>query len=398
MEKELVIEKSEREILEEFIHENAELERLEKIVDDFNIFTALNLVNNEERHSTFLSWLMKPNESHGLGDYFLNSFLKKISLEASSLGVVGPSIFDIDSWRFNDAEVLRERRNIDIIIRSDSNKFICMVENKIYSKEHDEQLKRYKDIVKREHPDYRKLFVYLTVEGEIPTETEYIPLSYRDIVVLVESLLSSKKDKLNPEILAFISQYKEMIRRYIMKDSKIQEICRKIYKKHKKAIDLIFEYKPDKQLEIYDCLLDMIEKDNDLILDNCSKAYIRFIPKDLDFIPKKGEGWTKTKRILLFQINNMQTGVKLHLYIGPGEQNIKEKLHNIAKENPKLFNKLKQKLGKVWSEIYRKKILESSKYDDMEIDEIKETLEKELVKFKKSDLPKIKNEFKKFKE
>lgn len=391
-----MIEKSEKEILEEFIHENAELERLEKIVDDFNIFTALNIVNNEKRHSIFLSWLMKPDESHGLGDYFLNSFLKRISLNASLFGVNGPSIFDIDSWRFNDAEVLRERRNIDIIIRSDSNKFICIVENKIYSKEHDKQLKRYRDTVKREYPDYRKLFVYLTVEGEIPTETEYIPLSYSDIVVLVENLLTSKKDKLSPEILAFISQYKEMIRRYIMKDSEIQEICRKIYKKHKKAIDLIFEYKPDKQLEIYDCLVDMIEKDNDLILDNCSKAYIRFIPKDLDFIPKKGEGWTKTKRILLFEFKNLKTGVKLHLYIGPGEQNIKEKLHNIAKENPRLFNKLKQKLDKVWSEIYRRKILESSKYEDMEIDEIKEILKNKLEKFKSSDLKKIEDEIKKF--
>lgn len=398
MEKEKLIEKLEKEILEDFIHENAELEKLEDIVEEFNIFNALDIVNNEIKHSNFLSWIMNPNESHGLGDYFLNLFLKKISLKTSSLGVEGLSIFDIDSWRFNDAEVLRERNNIDIIIRCDNQKFICILENKIYSREHDKQLKRYKDTIKREYPGYKKLFVYLTIEGEIPTEMEYIPLSYSDIVMLVENLLSSKKDKLSPEILTFISQYKEMIRRYIMKDSEIQEICRKIYKKHKKAIDLIFEYKPDKQLEIYDCLVDMIEKDNDLILDNCSKAYIRFIPKDLDFIPKKGEGWTKTKRILLFEFKNLKTDVKLHLYIGPGEQNIKEKLHNIAKENPRLFNRFKQKLSKVWSEIYRKKILESSKYDDMEIDEIKETLEKELVKFKKSDLPKIKNEFKKFKE
>ncbi|GAI30736.1 unnamed protein product, partial [marine sediment metagenome] len=117
-----MIDKSEQEILAEFIHENTEIERLEKIIDDFNIFTALNLVNNEIKHSNFLSWLMNPNESHGLGDYFLNSFLKKISFKASSLGVEGPSIFDIDSWRFNDAEVLRERSNIDIIIRCDNQK------------------------------------------------------------------------------------------------------------------------------------------------------------------------------------------------------------------------------------------------------------------------------------
>jgi len=391
-----MIDKSEQEILAEFIHENTEIERLEKIIDDFNIFTALNLVNNEIKHSNFLSWLMNPNESHGLGDYFLNSFLKKISFKASLLGVEGPSIFDIDSWRFNDAEVLRERSNIDIIIRCDNQKFICILENKIYSKEHDKQLKRYIDTVKREYPDYAKLFVYLTIEGEIPTETEYIPLSYSDIVILVENLLSSKKDKLSPEILTFITQYEEIIRRYIMKDSEIQEICRKIYKKHKKAIDLIFEYKPDRQLEIYNYLVDMIEKDNDLILDDSSKSYIRFIPRDLDFIPKKGEGWDKLKRILLFQINNIETGINLILVIGPGEQSIREKLYNIARKDLTLFKGSKRKLTKMWLTIYKRKILESSKYEDMEIDEIKEILEKKLIKFKSSDLIKIKNEFKKY--
>ena len=37
-----------------------------------------------------------------------------------------------------------------------------------------------------------------------------------------------------------------------------------------------------------------------LVKDHCSKYYIRFIPKTLDFLPKQGEGWTKSKRIFLF--------------------------------------------------------------------------------------------------
>ena len=83
---------SEREILEQFIHENADLEKLEEIIDKFNIFTALGVVNNEIRHSNFLSWLLSPNESHGLGDYFLALFLRRVSLKASSPGTQAPSI------------------------------------------------------------------------------------------------------------------------------------------------------------------------------------------------------------------------------------------------------------------------------------------------------------------
>jgi len=70
--------KSDLEVLEEFILNNKELELLEEMINDFNIFTALNITDHELRHSDFLSWLLNPNESHGMGDYFLILFLKKV--------------------------------------------------------------------------------------------------------------------------------------------------------------------------------------------------------------------------------------------------------------------------------------------------------------------------------
>ena len=38
--------KTEKEILEDFIHVNTDLEKLKELVDEFNIFSALNIVNN----------------------------------------------------------------------------------------------------------------------------------------------------------------------------------------------------------------------------------------------------------------------------------------------------------------------------------------------------------------
>jgi hypothetical protein len=70
-----------------------------------------------------------------------------------------------------------------------------------------------------------------------------------------------------------------MIRRYIVEDSEVQQLCQKIYVSHKEAIDLIVEYKPDRQKEVSDFLIDMIKSDPDLILDDSSKAYIRLYPK-----------------------------------------------------------------------------------------------------------------------
>lgn len=40
-----------------------------------NVFNALQLQNQEIRHSSFLAWLLNPNESHKLGDAFLKELL-----------------------------------------------------------------------------------------------------------------------------------------------------------------------------------------------------------------------------------------------------------------------------------------------------------------------------------
>jgi len=393
-----MVNKSDKDLLEKFIVNNKSLERLENIVDDFNIFTSLNLINNEIRHSNFLSWLMNPKENHNLKDYFLSSLLKVISTRASSLGIKTPSIFDIDNWSFIETEVSREWRNIDILIKDDNHKLICVIENKIYSKEHSGQLRRYKEIVEEEYPNYQKIFVYLTIEGDEASEDDYLSINYHDIIKIISHIIENKSTSIGQEVLIFISHYQEMFRRYIMENSEIQEICKKIYKKHKKALDLIFEYKPDLLMEINECLTEIIKNDPDLILDFSSKSYIRFIAKKLDFIPRKGEGWTKSERILLFEFKNNINGVALYLIIGPGPKEIREKICKIAKNKLKLFNVAKRKFTGQWFSIYKKSIVKANNYEDKDISEIKKHLKEKIESFKMNDLVKIEKEIEKFKQ
>ena len=72
-----------------------------------------------------------------------------------------------------------------------------------------------------------------------------------------------------------------MVKRYIMEESEVQELCEQLYKKHKKALDLIFKHKPDIYSDIRDVLEEIIDENENLIKDHCSKSYIRFIPKNL---------------------------------------------------------------------------------------------------------------------
>ena len=183
-----------------------------------------------------------------------------------------------------------------------------------------------------------------------------------------------------------------------MENSEIQEICKKIYKKHKKALDLIFEYKPDLLMEINECLTEIIKNDSDLILDFSSKSYIRFITKKLDFIPKKGKGWTKSERILLFEFKNNLNGIALYLIIGPGPIKIREKLCKIAQNNLKLFNVANRKFTGQWFSIYKKSIVKANYYEDKDISEIREHIKEKLESFKINDLVKIEKEIEKFKQ
>jgi len=65
--------KEEQNLLEKFIIENIELESLESLLAQFNIFESIRAVNQELRHSDFLSFLLDPSKNHGLGDLFLKA-------------------------------------------------------------------------------------------------------------------------------------------------------------------------------------------------------------------------------------------------------------------------------------------------------------------------------------
>ena len=387
-------EKTEIQCLEDFILNNADLELLEEITEKFNIFTSLNIIGNEIRHSTFLSWLMDPMESHGLGDYFLHSFLKRATFHASSIDVPTPRIFEIDSWSFDGAEIRREWNNIDILIISENNQFVCAIENKVYSGEHSQQLQRYKKIVKDEYPDFKHLFVFLTVKEDKPSDEEYVPMSYDDVKLLIENLVERKKEKVGTEIINFIQHYQEMLRRYIMEDSEIQEICQRIYKNHKRALELIYDNKPDLQLEIFEMLKGEISNNTDLILDETNKSSIRFTSKNLDFIPKKGVGWTiNIDRILLFEIQNRTDEVRMYLVIGPGDSDLRQNIYDISRSNTSLFTAAKRKLGDKWSTIYVKRLFKYKKDEDVDWETTKGKIESNFEKFLETDLIEIEKTF-----
>jgi hypothetical protein len=67
---------------------------------------------------------------------------------------------------FSDVEILREWRNIDILIIDHTNKFIFLIENKIYGRETRGQLVKYRELVELEFPGFSIVPIFLTLAGQ----------------------------------------------------------------------------------------------------------------------------------------------------------------------------------------------------------------------------------------
>lgn len=383
-----------RKDLKDFLMDIEILDQLELRSSEFNVFQTLGVVNAEIRHSNVMAWLLSPRENHDMGDYILKKLIQTISYQYYDEGnedKIDPlKIALID---YDDFEVRREWKNIDILLVSKQNKYVVAMENKVWSKESKHQLKKYESIVNEEFKEYKKLFIYLTPYGDNASDNNtWVSMRYQLFIDIIEKALKVKKDILNERVLLFIEQYLEILRRKIVGDKELEDLCRQIYFKHKRALDVIFEYKPDIYSDISSRLQDLIKDTPGLILDDSSKTYIRFTTDKLEnYYVEKGEGWTSTGRLLLFEFQNRDNKLILKLIIGPGDAAVREKIYGIASQPNNVFKTISKKASKQYAQIYSKEFLVKNYQDDYNFNRIQDQIKEKFNKFVEHDLNQIHN-------
>jgi PD-(D/E)XK nuclease superfamily len=376
-------------LLERLVLQNPELKLLESKLSNFNIFEAVGMTRQEIRHSYFLAFLLNPSESHYFGDLFLKQFLIKA---LQNLDEPPMSAIAIDVANIEDAEVKREYKNIDILVYSASEKIVVAIENKIDSGEHSNQLKRYQDIISAEFPDCRTLLIYLTKEGDNPSSSAWYAASYELVTQCIDELCEQYATQINDEVRSLMTHYSNLIKRHIMSDSEIAQLCRKIYKQHRQALDLIYEHRPDFQSEISDYLQQLIEENqsHNIVKDDSVKKMVRFAPAKWDDLTfqKTCQGWTSSNRTLLFQFWNVPEYLGLGLYIGPGNEAIKQEIYQLIRKSgiPGIKTRLRIRDNN-WNEVFAVQILGKSDYEDADLEEIQEKISKFFQKFLQNDLP-----------
>lgn len=379
--------------LEAFLIENPELETLEDRLSDFNIFEALSIIRQELRHSDFLAYLLNPQENHGLGDLFATRLLQRILLKAESPGAVSPVKLDI--MDLGHLEVRREWHSIDILLVDSANRLVVLIENKVDSGEHSDQLKHYYDEVVAKHfAQWKTLAIYLTRDGLKPSDCRYLPADYGTVCEVVEEIVTKRGSTMGADVRTLVTHYGQMLRRHIVTESEIAELCRGIYRKHKRALDLIYEHRPDLQSQIREILCDCVNGQPALDLDHCAPSFVRFALKEWD-VPALhgGAGWSDRGCILLFQFDNGPSSLRLRLIIGPGDEGVRSRLHRMALDGSSLFQAEKQLYAK-WNTIYQHPFLTLKDYEDPQAEEIREKIEKRWSAFTKDDLPKLRDALK----
>lgn len=345
-----VPEKDDATVLKEFLLDIECLDPLDEWASKFNLFDILKITRMEIRHSNVLSWLLNPNENHGMGDSVLRGFIQYVATSFSDTS----DVFNTLLMDCHDFTIQREWHSIDILAVSASEQFVLCIENKIDSGEHDNQLDRYRRLIDEAYPDYQKMFVYLSPEGlEASDPDNWCSMSYEDVLRIIVN--TRKKFTLNPEAQLLIDNYIDTIRRDIVGDERLARICAEIYAKHQKALDLIFENRPDQSSKLADILhawaSEMTEKGEiEFVPERSGKSLTRFKTKGMSAIlpDAKGvkSGWG-TSNFYFYEIRNIE-GKEFYIQFSLSSRNIPSDLRTTCDRINDHFPSRQQKANWQW--------------------------------------------------
>jgi hypothetical protein len=378
----IVSEANARKALEAFITDNPELESLEGLLAQFNIFEALGAVRHEVRHSDFLAYLLNPQENHGLGDAFIKRLLQKsiAAVERTDLPV---TLIDLDFWDLDTATIQREWQRIDIFLRDELHQFSVIIENKIDTGEHNDQLSRYYERVQREFPNDRILALYLTKEGDEPSDGRYLPLGYGLVCEAVENLAERRASTLGRDVHTLMVHYAQMLRRHIMSDTEIARLCGLIYQKHRAALDLIYEHRPNQQAAMTQFLEELIEQTVGVQRGETTRGrYVVFRLPELTGIPSNA---------LYFVFDNASDSLTLRMQICTysGHQETCRNVFEFASAHQPPFNLDRRSMKKVFSNIFTRVFLGGNDYVQADSQEREGKIRDNWKQFLQRDLPPI---------
>lgn len=370
-------------LLRSFLVDYKDLEKLESMATRFNIFESLRIVYNEIRHSNVIAWLCDPNESHGLGSQFIKLFTRRILNDYSFSNI---SLFDFEGIDFSRVDVIREWNRIDLLItiREQDRVIWIAIENKIGAKEGKKQLETYYKILNQHSIDTQAnspipiqtvlIPIKLSPDEQDATDNRWLVMGYRQIYDTLVELQNVNSSAVGDDVKAFIQHYVQVLKRYILREEQeIPNICKDIYRKHSKALELIWSYRSDIGSETREFLKDIMDKDNCKRfkkLDSSAPRSIDFLTPALKILCKDNpENGELEPHILVYNMifwytrneDGDEFKIVLRLTIQPGNPEIRLNLDNHFRKYA-WYAKKKERLYPKWHSVFSKDLISKATY------------------------------------
>lgn len=307
---------------------------LRKLKASFSQKSYLEIIGkgrNETSHSSFLAWLLDSHESHNLGCQPMQLLLTILTIRRNSsveakktlpdelCNAIAVGRIQIENITTNTEVYLDKASRADIVAEIQLKEKIekistlrLIIENKVFSSEHDEQTERYKkhyDKNKEEEKGIHNIFVYLTPNSDFELESikspqcsssYFIQINYQDLYRNILAPLL-KKENINPQI-------RFMLTDYVINLGVTIDTNKKYNKTDKNSKPLAMTEEQEK------LLIDFYENNQDLLI-----AVLPVIPKYLD-LPDEDKN-TINKALNIISKNNSTFTYSLEGYMNDQIQN-----------------------------------------------------------------------------
>ncbi len=236
----------------------------------------------EEWHSSFVCWLLDPNENHGLGKDPLVNFLNLVESYSKKLKQKELKIdkTDVEKMHFETERTTDDKGRIDIFGKSES--LTLVIENKIKASEKDKngkpQSNVYYDYCEQNYKDSQRVYVLLKASPYTSVENKnFIPVTYQDLLDEVikpayerceELKLEDTRSVLKQYILDISNQLSGFMLANLsgfMLDNTNKDWSEEIYKKHEEIIGKIRE------------TMDDVDRDTESVICKFFKKYKKYI-------------------------------------------------------------------------------------------------------------------------
>ena len=219
---------SEIKVLDRMIAESSEFNQLSSSLSAFNLWDFFKINTSESQNERMLLWLLKENKSHNLGDFFLRRWLILIlhndfNLELNNQRSLNP--LNIEYARVVESKIISQKRInvngktriLDLFLDLKTLRqedWVIIIEIKVDSFDHKDQLKDYRQWLNEHYPKHKKLTVFLYDENcpqSLPEDEEphWLKTTFSDIRKVLKEALIEKKGMVPLREKSFIEQYLE---------------------------------------------------------------------------------------------------------------------------------------------------------------------------------------------